>query len=94
MRLLIVPSALEDMQGIKAYCRDEGVPEVAQKLLESVFQRAEILLDHPDSGRIVPEFGQHYIRELMQPPFRVVYLREDEVITIVRVWRSERLLPE
>ena len=32
------------------------------------------------------------IRELLFPPFRIVYRREATRVRIVRVWRSERLL--
>jgi toxin ParE1/3/4 len=49
-------------------------------------------MDHPDIGRIVPEFNQPSIREIIHPPFRIVYLRELEVIKVIRIWRRERLL--
>jgi len=32
------------------------------------------------------------MRELIHPPFRIVYRREANQIRIVRVWRSERVL--
>ncbi len=32
------------------------------------------------------------LRELIHPPFRIVYRRDPERVQIVRVWRSERLL--
>lgn len=43
-------------------------------------------------GRMVPEFGQPFLRELIQPPFRIVYRRDKGRVRVVRVWRSERLL--
>ena len=42
-------------------------------------------------GRVVPEFGLSSLRELIRPPFRIVVRREPEAVSIVRVWRSERL---
>ena len=42
-------------------------------------------------GRIVPEFGQTFLRELIRPPFRIVYRLDPERVRIVRVWRGERL---
>jgi len=68
------------------------VPEVGVRLVEEVFQRVEALADHPDMGRVVPEFDQPILRELIHPPFRIVYRRNPERVRIVRVWRSERLL--
>ncbi|MDP2506444.1 MULTISPECIES: type II toxin-antitoxin system RelE/ParE family toxin [unclassified Oceanobacter] len=47
---------------------------------------------HPDAGRIVPEFGLNHIRELIHSPFRVVYLRQETDVVLIRVWRSERQL--
>ena len=43
-------------------------------------------------GRVVPEFDQPFLRELIHPPFRIVYRREPKRIRVVRVRRSERLL--
>ena len=43
-------------------------------------------------GRIVPEFDQPFLRELIRPPFRIVYRRDPRRVRVVRVWRSERLL--
>ncbi len=72
--------------------RSRGVPGVGARLVEEVFQRAQTLTDHPDMGRMVPEFDQPFLRELIHPPFRIVYRRDPRHVRIVRVWRSERLL--
>ena len=80
------------MGGIQAWYATEGVPEIGDRLVAEVFQRVDVLADHPDLGRIVPEFGQPFLRELIHPPFRIVYRRDPLRIRIVRVWRSERLL--
>jgi toxin ParE1/3/4 len=41
---------------------------------------------------VVPEFAQCNLRELIVPPFRIVYRCEARHMRMVRVWRSERLL--
>jgi plasmid stabilization system protein ParE len=61
-------------------------------LVRAVFERVEALAAHPDLGRVVPEFGQAYLRELVEPPFRIVYRRDPGRVRVVRVWRSERTL--
>lgn len=48
--------------------------------------------DHPDTGRVAPEFDQPSLRELIRPPFRIVYRRDTKHVRVVRVWRSERLI--
>lgn len=85
-------SALRDLEGIQAWYAEQGVPDVGARLVEEVFQRAQALADHPDIGRVVPEFEQPFLRELIHPPFRIVYRRDPGRVRIVRVWRSERLL--
>ena len=85
-------SALRDLEEVKAWYAEQGVPGVGMRLVEEVFQRVRALADHPDMGRVVPEFDQPFLRELIQPPFRIVYRRDPQRVRIVRVWRSERLL--
>lgn len=92
MEIIIARSALSDLQEIKAYYLEQGVPHVGQKFVNAILRNLQRLHDHPDSGRKVPEFNQDRIREIIHPPFRVVYLRNVASITLVRVWRSERLL--
>ena len=85
-------SALRDLEEVKAWYAEQGVPGVGMRLVEEVFRRVRALADHPDMGRVVPEFDQPFLRELIQPPFRIVYRRDPQKVRIVRVWRSERLL--
>jgi toxin ParE1/3/4 len=41
---------------------------------------------------LVPEFNLANLKELIRPPFRIVYRRDQDKVRILRVWRSERLL--
>ena len=52
------------------------------------------IADFPESGRVVPEFEQPWLRELIRPPFRIVYRLDGERIRVIRVWRSERLMTD
>ena len=85
-------SAVADLEALKSWYAEQGIADVGNRLVEEIFTRIEALRDHPEMGRIVPEFGQPFLRELIQPPFRIVYRREPKHVRIVRVWRSERLL--
>ena len=92
MKITLSNSGLEDLEQIKQYYFDEGVPDVGKEFITSIIEHIESLIDNPDIGRLVPEFDDEKIRELIHPPFRIVYLREHDSIRVVRVWRSERLL--
>ena len=85
-------SAVRDLEEIKAWYTGQGVSDIGERLVAEVFQRVETLADHPDVGRVVPEFEQSFLRELIHPPFRIVYRHDTKHVRIVRVWRSERLL--
>lgn len=85
-------SAQSDLEEIKKWYADQQAPEVGDRLIAEVMGRIETLAAHPDVGRVVPEFEQKFLRELIHPPFRIVYRRDPDKVRIVRVWRSERLL--
>lgn len=85
-------SALRDLEAVRAWYAEQGVPDVGARLVAEVFQRVQALADHPDMGRVVPEFDQPFLRELIHPPFRIVYRHDAQRVRVVRVWRSERLL--
>ena len=92
MELSFSRSAMGDLKAIKAYYLDEDVPDIGLQFVSAIIEHATKLIDNPDIGRKVPEFDEEKIRELIHPPFRIVYLRESNTIHVIRVWRSERLL--
>lgn len=92
MELRIAQSALEDLQAIQGYYTEQGVPHIGGEFVIAILGHCEMLLLHPDAGRVVPEFNQVHLGELIHVPFRVVYLRQAEEIVLIRVWRSERQL--
>lgn len=65
---------------------------MGERLSGEIVASIEELTDHPNMGRIVPEFDQRFLRELIRPPFRIVFRRDPRHVRVVRVWRSERLL--
>ena len=92
VEILFSKSALSDLEEIKAYYSGLDIPTVGDDLFISIFQHIETLIDYPDIGRVVPECTENHIRELIHPPYRIVYLRGLKSLQIIRIWRSERLL--
>ncbi len=92
MKVYISGSGFEDLEHIKDYYLEEGAPHIGEEFVVSIVEHIETLIDNPGIGRMVPEFGDKKIRELIHPPFRIVYLKESDSVRVVRVWRSERLL--
>jgi toxin ParE1/3/4 len=85
-------SADDDLDSILEWYASQQVPEVGKRLVASVIEHVAQLSAFPDSGKMVPEFETPWLRELELPPYRIVYRRDEEVVTIVRVLRSERLM--
>lgn len=92
MNISFSKSAIKDLEKIKEYYLEQGVPHIGIDFVTAIIEHIETLVKHPDIGRIVPEFNDELMRELIHVPFRVVYLRESKAIKVIRVWRSERLL--
>ena len=85
-------SAISDLEDVIAWFTEQGIPETGKKLVEKVIEQTDRLTLYPDSGRVVPEFAMKDLREIIHPPFRIVYRRDKGKVIIVRIWRSERLL--
>lgn len=92
MKISFSTSAVEDLENIIGYYNEQGVPDVGSNFTQAIIEHIQVLSKHPDIGRVVPEFEQEHIREIIHKPFRVIYQRNASSIEIIRVWRSERLL--
>ena len=90
--ITLAESAVQDLETIQEYYQEQEVPEIGVRFVKEIISSVEELAKHPDRGRMVPEFNSPQLRELVHPPFRVVYRRSKEKISVVRVWRSERLM--
>jgi toxin ParE1/3/4 len=85
-------SAIRDLEAVRDWYASRGAPAVGERLVADIVEGVERLAAFPESGRIVPEFDTPRLRELIHPPFRIVYRLDADCVRIVRVWRSERLL--
>ncbi len=92
MSISFSKSAIEDLESIQTYYVEQGAAQIGQGFVTAIIEHIETLSAHPDIGRVVPEFNDESIRELIHTPFRIVYLREIKSINIIRIWRSERQL--
>ena len=90
--VVLTERALSDLQELVAWYTEQGRPEAGAGTVAELLSQLEPLADLPDLGRVVPEFSHPLLRELVRPPFRIVYRREPQAVRILRVWRSERPL--
>lgn len=93
-RVTFAESAARDLEDVREWYAAQLAPVVGDRLVHEVIERVEQVAEFPESGRIVPEFDMPWLRELVHPPFRIVYRVDRERVRVVRVWRSERLMNE
>ena len=87
-------SAIQDLLAVREWYDAHAVPAVGERLIAEVVERVEQLALFPESGRVVPEFGTPWLRELVHPPFRIVYRCDGRRVRLVRVWRAELLFEQ
>jgi len=85
-------SAVADLEKIRRHYGELSAPEAAERFLVGIFANIGKLGRFPLAGRVVPEFGVEFLREVIVAPFRVVYRVDPGRVRVVRVWRSERLI--
>ena len=84
--------ALENLNDIGNYIRKDSM-KYARIVVRNLFTSTNLLKRHPRLGRMVPEFNNPNIRELIRGSYRVVYRIVDEKhIDVVTVHHSARLL--
>ena len=93
-RCVLTEAALADLRSLLNWYEVRGDPDTGIRLTQALLGRIEQLEQFPLSGRQVPEFDQPSLRELIQPPYRIVYRLVGSAVQVLRIWRSERLLPE
>lgn len=83
--------AIDDLQAAREYAMTS--PVFANRLVERLIARADVLATFPNSGRQVPEFGNPRIRELIEGNYRIVYrVVSRERVDIARVHHASQPL--
>ncbi len=58
-----------------------------------LIRRAQKIVDYPLVGRMVREYEDNAIREVLERPYRIIYQINDETIVILTVMHYRQLLP-
>jgi len=58
-----------------------------------IYQRVQVTADNPYTGKIVDEFNDKSIRELIEGKYRIIYrIKTNSQVDILRIYHSARLL--
>lgn len=84
-------NAVQDLIIIKDFISQDS-PDEAEKWILKLYNAAEEVVDFPHRGRIVPEFNQENLRELLISNYRLVYRIKKSTIEIITVFEGHRQL--
>ncbi len=94
-QIIFAPRAQRDLRNIKRYIERDSFLR-AERFCQKLVTKTEMLKVHPEIGRIVLNFNNPNIREIIIGNYRVIY-RVDllaKQIEIVRYWHAARGTPE
>ena len=86
MRIVLwTNQARSDLAAIRAFVSQDS-PHYASVIVTRLIGATDRLVSFPESGRTVPEFEDPLVREIVHPPYRIVYrlvgLDEVHVLTV------------
>ncbi len=90
-RIVWTRRAVEDALAIKAFIQQDS-PSSAALVIERLLAAIDQLPSFPESGRMVPEYQDPTVREIIRPPYRIVYRLRQEEIHLITVHHAARLL--
>ncbi len=90
-KLIWTEPSLSDLQAIFDYISKDS-EYYASIFVSEIIESAEKLIDFPKMGRIVPEYQQNDIREILIQRYRVIHQLEQNQILILTVIHGRREL--
>ena len=83
--------AIDDLKSIHDYISKDST-RYATEIVEKMIDRVSQLENFPKSGRIVPEFNNDLVRELIMDNYMIVYTIREQFISIARIHHSSRMI--
>ncbi len=92
-KIIWTDDGIKSFEDIVQYIANDSIyyaSEFAKRILSSI----ENLPEFPYAGRIVPEYKNPDLREIIYQNYRIVYKISDDAIYLLLVIHGSRLLPE
>ena len=91
-RLIWTIQAAADLENIFSYISKDSIKYARIKVIR-IREQVNILKNHPQMGRIVPEVGNENLRELIFGSYRIIYrYNASNLIEIITIHHSAMLL--
>lgn len=94
-QVVLSPSARADLRSIVRFISFDA-PDTALQFGQFLVSQTKRLAQFPELGRVVPEFDDDLLREIIVRSYRIVYRLDHSkhLIEIVRFWHAGRGDPE
>ncbi len=93
VRIIWSPDAAADLEEICDYIAKDS-EHFAWVFAQGIINAIERLQIFPESGRIVPEYNQKGIREIIFQNYRIVYRIKPDAVEIVTITHGARLMED
>lgn len=93
MKVYWTDTARGHLEGIYAYIAQDS-REYARRVVDHLTRRSEQIAKFPFSGRRVPEHDVEPIREVIEGPYRIIYIIGQDRIDVLAVIHGARDLGE
>jgi len=91
MKVHWTDTAIDHLSAIYEYIALDA-EEYAKRMVDRLTKRSEQISNSPYSGRMVPEFEDKIIRELIEGPYRIIYYIKPDQVDVLAVIHGARLL--
>lgn len=83
--------ALEDLDAVCLFIARDA-PQVASVFAGRAFEATDRLQNHPNMGRVVPEFGDDAVREILVYSYRLIYRIVGDQVHVLTIHHGARSL--
>ena len=92
MKVLWTAAAQSHLTAIHEHIAKDSL-RYAQRMVDRLTNRSQQIGQFPESGQIVPEYGDPAIREVVEGAYRLIYCIEESRVVVLSVVHGARLLP-
>jgi plasmid stabilization system protein ParE len=89
--LIWSPQAADDLEAICAFIAHDS-DAYARDFAFRVIGAVEVLRGFPAAGRVVPEFRDPALRELLHGHYRIIHETQEDAVHILAIHHGARLL--
>jgi toxin ParE1/3/4 len=93
MKVFWTETAIRHLSAIQTYI-EQTSPTYAKRVVDRITARSKQIATFPHSGRIVPEFDNNRIREVIEGSYRIIYLFQSDHIEVLAVLHGSQQLDD